>query len=141
MDRTLFNSNGEAEAYISDDYHETIYLWDGTPVAYLYTERHVYGINGRHLGWFIDDILYNNNGERVGFTLSSCPVAIAKEPVKNEKRSRDEIRSRWSAPPTPKLTFNFAEPALSDFLGEGQVDRYREETPTEESEGSEESSD
>ncbi len=34
----------------------TIYLWGGKPVAYLSAESddgfHVYGFNGKHLGWF-----------------------------------------------------------------------------------------
>jgi len=35
-------------AYIADD-RETIYLWDGHAVAYLYEDK-VYGCNGKHLG-------------------------------------------------------------------------------------------
>lgn len=134
MERTLFNKNGDVVAYITEDYHETIYLWNGSPVAYLYEDRHVYGVNGRHLGWFVDEIIYTNNGERIGFTTSSCPVPIAKEPIKVEKSVRDKIQSRWTAPAFPKLTFNFADMDLSDFLKEGQVSRFREEESDEEPE-------
>ncbi|MBW1802732.1 MAG: hypothetical protein JRJ85_18600, partial [Deltaproteobacteria bacterium] len=63
MDRSLFDKMGNAVAYLADDYHNTIYLWDGSPVAYLYEEVHIHGFNGRHLGWFMDDILYNDKGE------------------------------------------------------------------------------
>ena len=133
MDRTLFDKSGEAIACIVDDYNQTIYLWDGSPVAYVFHDLHVYGINGRHLGWFIEEIIYNKNGERVGFTSSSCPVPIGKETGKAEKRAMDQIRSRWSAPPTPNLTFHFAEQGLADFLKEGQVLRYRQEVSPENS--------
>lgn len=137
MERVLFDKNGEAVAYIATDYHETVYLWDGYPVAYLYNEQHLYGINGRHLGWFIDEILYDNDGRRVGFTFKTCPVPTAKEPVKTEKHNMDEIRPRWSAPPTPKLSFNFSEQGLADFLKEGQIVWFREGPSAEESEDSE----
>jgi len=133
MEKTLFDKNGEAVAYIMDDYHETIYLWDGSPVAYLYDEEHVYGINGRHLGRFINEVIYNALGERIGFTSNTCPVTIAKEQIKTERRTMDEIRPRWSAPPLPKLTFNLSSQSLADFLMEGRVIRFHEDVSTEES--------
>ena len=87
MEKTLFNKNGEAVAYIMDDYHDSIYMWSGFSVAYLYNEEHVYGINGRHLGWFINEVIYNVQGERIGFTSNTCPVNIAKEPEKAKRRT------------------------------------------------------
>ena len=126
MDRTLFNKDGDPIAYITDDYDKTIYLWEGFPVAYLYDDQYVYGFNGLHLGWFIDDILFDNDGNRIGFTIGSCPVAVAKEPVKNEKYPKDEIRSRWKASPLPHLGFDFADQDLAAFLKEGQVAYFSE---------------
>jgi hypothetical protein len=136
MERSLFDKNGNVVAYLTDDYHETIYLWDGSPVAYLYEERKIYGINGRHLGWFIDNIVFNNNGERIGFTSSSCPIPVAKEPIKPEKYPMDEIRPRWAAVPLPRLEFRFADQDLAGFLREGQVIHYREEKSSEDSDDS-----
>ena len=83
MGKTSFNQVGDSIAHITSDYRETIYLWDGWAVAYLYSKEHVYVINSRHLGWFTDEILYNNHGDRIGFISSTCPVAIAKESIKN----------------------------------------------------------
>lgn len=131
MERTLFNKDGEVVAYISDDYHETIYLWDGRPVAYIYEDQHIYGINGRHLGWFIDDIIFNNSGERIGFTNNSCPVSVAKETIKPEKFARDEIQPKWKAPPSPKLLFDYANEDFSEFLKEGQFSLLRQEASEE----------
>ena len=133
MEKTLFNKNGEAVAYIMDDYHDSIYMWSGFSVAYLYNEEHVYGINGRHLGWFINEVIYNVQGERIGFTSNTCPVNIAKEPEKAKRRTMDEIRPRWSAPPLPKLSFNLGSQGLADFLMKGQVVQFHEEASTEES--------
>ena len=131
MERSIFNKTGEAVAYISNDYNQTIYLWDGYPVAYLYEDLHVFGINGKHLGWFSNGILYNHLGERIGFTSSTCPVSIAKEPVKPEKRPADQLRPKWSAPPFPKLSFNLANQELRDFFREGQVVWISEASSTE----------
>ena len=64
---TLFDSKGEAIAYIDTSDELTIYLWDGDPVAYLYDYDHIYGFNGKHLGWFIDGIVWDNKGNVVGF--------------------------------------------------------------------------
>lgn len=118
---TLFNRNGDAVAYIMDDYNKTIYLPDGHPVAYLFEDKHIYGINGHHLGWFVDDIVFNNTGERIGFTAGTCPVPVAKEPVKAEKLDKDELRPRWEAPPFPNLTSVYATVDFEAFLKEGQV--------------------
>jgi len=121
MDRTLFNRDGRPVAYLHEDYHGSIFLWDGHAVAYLYDDMHVYGLNGRHLGWFLDDILYTNGGGRIGFTASTCPVPLDKEPAKIERRVVDQIRPRWSAPPTPKLDFHHAEQDLEEFLRGGEI--------------------
>ncbi len=132
MQTTLYNKNGEATAYITDDYHNTIYLWDGSPVAYLYDDQHIYGINGRHLGWFTDDILFTDNGERIGFTAGVCPVSIAKGPNKVEKKMRGELQARWEAPPFPKLGFNLAEQDLTQLLREGEaIGSPKKESPEE----------
>ncbi|UCB50935.1 MAG: hypothetical protein JSW56_08810 [Deltaproteobacteria bacterium] len=135
--KTLFDKNGNPVAYIADDYNTTIYLWDGSPVAYIYEGEHVYGINGRHLGWWLDEILYNVDGHRIGFASGTCPVAIGKESPKNKKQRVEEIRPRWKAPPLPKLLFDFASQDLVDFLREGQIARFYEEPLPEESQESE----
>lgn len=122
MEKTLYDKSGNAAAYIASDYsRETLYLWDGTPVAYIYEEEHVYGINGRHLGWLRDDVIYSNKGERMGFTHTTCPVSIAKPPPKGKKQSVHEIRRRWTAPYTPKWSYHSGNQPFEDFLREGQI--------------------
>lgn len=121
MEVSLFDKNGIAVAYISTDYNNSIYLWGGSPVAYLYEDKHVYGINGKHLGWFEDDILYDNNGERIGFTFDTCPVATAKETVKSKKLPMYELMSKYSAPPQPHFSFNLSEQDFEEFLKVGEA--------------------
>jgi hypothetical protein len=131
MDTTIYDKAGNAVAYLTEDFHSTIYLWDGTPVAYLYEEQQIYGINGHHLGWYVDNIVFNNKGERIGFTFDSCPVSVAKQTPKDKQKAKDEIRVRWEPLPKPKLGFNFAEQDLADFFREGEIIHYRENTNTE----------
>ena len=68
---SLFNSDGADIAYIAVEEDLTIYLWGGKPMAYLDSDHdegfHVSGFNGNHLGWFIDGIVYDHEGDAVGF--------------------------------------------------------------------------
>lgn len=63
---SLYNSTGEAVAYIDTDNDMSIYLWEGDPVAYL-DGQSIYGFNGKHLGWLKRGIVRDNNGYTVGF--------------------------------------------------------------------------
>lgn len=121
MERILYDKSGQAVAYIAEDHRGTIYLWEGLPTAYLHEGEHVYGINGKHLGWFKDEILFTHRGERVGFTHATCPAAVVKPPAKWKKSTADEMRTRWAPPPTPKLLYRLGQEDLARFLKEGLV--------------------
>ena len=94
-------------------------------MAYLDRDRYIYGINGRHLGWFIDGILYTLEGGRVGFTARTCPASLAKELAKFKKYPIDQLRPKWTASPLPKLSFQLVEQTLEDFFRQGQVTLFR----------------
>ena len=121
MEISLFDKNGSAVAYLADDYGRTIYLWEGQQIAYLFNERLIYGVNGKHLGWFIDAVIFNPHGERIGFTANTCPVPPSKEPIKMKKQCKYEVQSRWKENPLPKLLCTIASEGLSDFLKNGQI--------------------
>jgi hypothetical protein len=121
LERAFFNKNGEAVAYLADDYDSTIYMWHGQQVAYLFNERMIFGINGKHLGWFIDGIIFNNSGERIGFISTSCPVAPSIEPVKPKKLIKYELQPRWKENPLPKLKYTSAHADLKEFLEAGKI--------------------
>jgi hypothetical protein len=130
MDRTLFDQNGKPVAYLHTDYHGSIFLWDGNAVAYL-DDEHIFGINGKHLGWLISDVLYTNDGARIGFTSVTCPVPTDREPAKAERRPVDQIQPKWHIPPTPKLMFHLAEQDLETFLKGGAIPPFRPESRSE----------
>lgn len=48
---TFYNKNGKAIAYLSERDDETIYLFNGTLVAYIY-DCCVYSFKGKHIGWY-----------------------------------------------------------------------------------------
>ena len=66
----ILSSDGAAAAYVAPDL--TVYLWSGMPTAYLYPDPaggfHVYGFNGRHLGWYAAGAMRDHSGLRVGVT-------------------------------------------------------------------------
>ncbi len=49
MEETLFDSQGTAIVRFNHNDDTTIYLWDGTLVAYL-SNNNIYGFNDIHLG-------------------------------------------------------------------------------------------
>ena len=134
MDITLYDRDGNPIAYISDDYDSNIYLFEGEAVAYLFNEREVYGINGRHLGWFIDEVLYDSNGLRIGFTHNTCPKSGAKEPIKSKRKPIYEKRPKWKPPPMPKFSYAISSVPLKEFLLQGKIERIVEREKEEEEE-------
>ena len=132
IEEKIFNKNGEPVAYITPGHTPVIYLWDGIPAAYIYEGDHVFGINGKHLGWFINKILYTHEGDRIGYTFDTCPVSIAKDPVKGKKQAKDEIRPRWAIPSLPEFGYKVADLDLTEFLSEGLVKHYPEVKSTDE---------
>ena len=84
METALFDKYGVPKAYI-DEETNVIYLWNGKTIAYIEDEK-VYGWKkGIHLGWFIDGIIYDLKGIRVGFISDKCPVTPHSEPLKSTK--------------------------------------------------------
>jgi hypothetical protein len=64
---SLFDGSGRAVAYVVADDDLTIHLWSGEPVAYLArsgtNDFNVYGFNGKHLGWFVDGVVRDHDGD------------------------------------------------------------------------------
>jgi hypothetical protein len=57
---SLYDSDGEASAYIDYDEDGTIFMWNGTPVAFVEKDGSVlcvFGFNGSFLCWYEDGII------------------------------------------------------------------------------------
>jgi hypothetical protein len=81
---TLFDSEGEAVAYIDTSDEATIYLWSGKPVTYL-DGNSIYGFNGKHLGWFDQGVIRDHNGNGVGFIQGAVNKLTRLEGLKSLK--------------------------------------------------------
>jgi len=119
----LFNSDGDATAYIdTEDDDLTIYLWGGKPVAYLHKksgEFHVYGFNGNHLGWFIDGIIRDYEGDAVGAKKDATDMYTNYEPYKGYKEYKPYKGYKEYAPYKPYLSSSWSSMNFKLFLLKG----------------------
>jgi len=121
---SLFNSKGKPIAYIDTD-DLTIYLWNGKPVAYLFSndnKLHIYGFNGKHLGWFVSGIIRDHEGDAVGFKEGAVNVYTEYEPYKAYKQYKPYKSYKEYAPYMPYLSTSWSNTPLSLFLAQGVDD-------------------
>jgi hypothetical protein len=120
---TLFDSGGNPVAYIDTaDGDLTIYLWDGTPAAYIYPENnlyHVYGFNGNHLGWFENGIIRDHDGSVVGAIEKAFSGYTKYEPYKSYKKYKPYQSYRKYAPYKPYSKNSWSRTGLQLFLRSG----------------------
>lgn len=82
---SLYDSEGEARAYIDFNEEATIFMWDGTPVAFIEAENDeicIFGFNGNFLGWFEDGIIYDKKGYTVGVRKGAINMVYKPERIK-----------------------------------------------------------
>ena len=118
---SLFDKNGDSQAYISDDL--TIYLWDGDPVAYLSNSNslwHIYGFNGNHLGWYINGIIYDHDGNAVGAQKDATNMLTSIEGLKGIKSIKPLKSIKELAPLKPILSRSWSRTPLTIFLRSGE---------------------
>lgn len=119
---SLFNGAGKADAYIALSDELTIYLWSGKPVAYLEKDDsggyHVYGFNGKHLGWFVKGVVRDHQGK------PSCAVKevlrnTEYEPYKTYKQYKPYKSYTQYAPYRPYFSTSFGDTPCQFLLAEG----------------------
>ena len=115
MEITIYDKKGNPCAYIATDEGNTIYLFNGQPVAYIDGEN-IYGFKGKHLGWFKRRAMYDRNGLRIGYTTISCPSSTQVEPKKSAKKVKPVKSAKKVAPAQPDFQLSKSENNLSDFL-------------------------
>lgn len=124
-EKTLFDSEGDAVAYIALDDELNIYIWKGEPVAYLKKEAediHVYGFNGSHLGWFEKGIIWNHKGYAVGFVEGAVSKVTKNEPIKGIRKITPIKRIAKLPPLKPTFKKEFSDMPLKAFLLQGSKD-------------------
>ena len=124
-EKTLFDSEGAAVAYIALDDELNIYLWKGEPVAYLKKDAgniHIYGFNGDHLGWFEKGIVYNSKGRAVGFVEGAVNNLTKLEPLKGLRKLTPLKALEKLAPLKPVFKNEFSDTPLKAYLIQGSKD-------------------
>lgn len=118
MQTTLYDKTGMPVAYIDSIEQNTIYLWNGNPVCYLYQNK-IYGFNGLHLGWYENGIVRDLFGCRIGFTPNTCPVLTKISPIKSLKRLKP-VKSLKQLPRIkPLYKSTLSEDYLMPYLSNG----------------------
>jgi len=119
---TLFDGRGKATAYIALDDELTIYLWSGKPVAYLDRDSkggyHVYGFNGKHLGWFVGDVVWDHEGNASCATKERLQ-STEFEPFKSFKQFKPFKKFKEFAPFKPSFSKSFGDTPCRFLLAEG----------------------
>lgn len=119
---SLFNSDGDATAYIAVSDDLTIYLWSGEPVAYLKpssgTDYNVYGFNGKHLGWFSKGTIWDHDGNASCGVKGTLPHT-SYEPYKSYKQYKPYKSYTEYAPYRPYLSSSFGDVPCALLLGAG----------------------
>jgi len=117
---TLFGAQGEPIAYIEDSSDKTIFTFNGEPLAYIDESNNVYGYNGKHLGWFEDQVMWDHSGNRVGFTKATCPAFTQFEPFKGFKQFKPFKSFKQFAPFKPFRGNGLSSKGLLEFIKAGR---------------------
>lgn len=129
---TLYDHEKQAVAYIDYEDENTIFLWDGIPVAYLVAvedeeiadANEVIGFNGKCLGWYCDGIMYDKSGYAVGAEIGIergqiLTTLVKIESVKGIKHIKPIKHIREVSPVRHILADSWSDTLLTDFLNEG----------------------
>ena len=118
MEESLYNTKGQAVAYIAFDDDQTIYMWGGNPVAYIDSDN-IYGFNGKHLGWYEEGAVRDHDGNIVGFNKCAANVFLAFEPFKAFKQLKPFKSFKEFAPFKPFYHSSGSKYTLENFLMRG----------------------
>jgi hypothetical protein len=116
---SLFDSEGEAVAYIDFDEDATIFMWNGTAVAFIKKDGKancVFGFNGSFLGWYEDGILYDKNGYKVGARKGVVTMFYRSERIKGSQEITPVKPMTPVTPIQPVWKNSWSTTSLSEFL-------------------------
>lgn len=116
---SLYDNDGEARAYIDFGEDATIFMWDGTPVAFLDKDGDdicVLGFNGSFLGWYEDGILYDKKGYIVGARKDKISFFTGIEEIKGIRRITPIRPITQVTSVQPVLLSSWSTTSLTEFL-------------------------
>jgi hypothetical protein len=115
---TIFDHHGEAVAYVDTNEQATVFMWSGLPVAYI-SGNNIYGFNGKHLGWINQGIIYDHDGNGVGFFKNATTTLTQLESLKDLKQLKPLRALKELEPLQPLLSSYWTNTPLSIFLING----------------------
>lgn len=121
-DVLLYDSKGYPDAYISDG---VIYLWNGTPTAYLDYSIFdnniltVYSFSGEHLGWYEDGMLLDKQSNVVGFKEGAIISEIHTKSNRGYKKPSPVKYAKETEDVKAPYTGYFSSIPLRNFLSTG----------------------
>lgn len=122
---TIFNQDGYATHYIDQKSHQ-IFTFSGEPVAIL-VEENLYSAKGEHLGWYVDGVIRDHDGNISGFVKGAVYViSLHLEPLKGPQQytffsgshtyppSKPYFNNTWSRETIYALFVNhFSQPIIT----------------------------
>ncbi|MEZ4793470.1 MAG: hypothetical protein R2783_08440 [Gelidibacter sp.] len=120
---SLFDSQGNARAYIDYEKDATIYLWNGKPVAFLENDGNdicVFGFNGRFLGWYEEGIVRDKNGNAIGAKKGATNMITNIEPIKSIQEITPIRPITPITPIKPIFSNSWSSESLIEFLYSGK---------------------
>lgn len=119
---TLFSGDGQAQSYVALSDGLTVYLWDGTPAAYLISRSQggfdVYGFNGFHLGWFERGVVWDHDGD-AACAVKEVLQSTRLEPLRSLKQLKPLKSLKQLAPLRPLLSKRFGVMPCALLLASG----------------------
>jgi len=116
---SLYDREGEAIAYIDFSEDATVYMWNGTPVAFLEKDGRdvcVFGFNGSFMGWYEDGIIYDKKGYAVGAKKGATNMITKIERIKGIQRITPIRPITPITPIQPIFKSSWSSTSLSEFL-------------------------
>jgi hypothetical protein len=116
---SLFDSQGDARAYIDFDEDATIFMWDGTPVAFLDKDGDdicVFGFRGGFLGWYENGMIYDKNGYTVGARKEVLSMLTNMERMKGMQKMTPMRPMTSMTPMKPFWKNRWSATTLTEFL-------------------------
>ena len=104
--------------YIADN--QTLYTWDGEPVAYLAPGGSVYGFNGQHLGWLPHGLVVDHDGNTPCAVREALNPPPGLEPLKALKALQPLKALQELAPLTPLPKKQWSRTGCKAFMEAGR---------------------
>ncbi|MFN8777656.1 MAG: 4-fold beta flower protein [Flavobacteriales bacterium] len=119
-----YDSSGEPVAYVDFGQDDVIYLWDGTPVAFLGRDGRdvcIFGFNRSFLGWYENGVIYDRQGDIVGSRKGALMMAYNEwEPFRGFQKFAPLKPIQPFAPFKPFFSQRWSNADLVDFLRSGE---------------------